>query len=99
MFLLFFPPAATGWLSTDTDLEIDDQPTRRPSGKWVHITARTTVAATSPAPSKEIGDASRLAGVTETLRRDERRRYRFDSGASHLHESNPHQAEPIPTRS
>ena len=40
MFVLMFPPAATGWLGKpDSDLEIK-QPTRRPNGKWVHIAAR-----------------------------------------------------------
>ena len=41
MFVLFFPPVATGWLGeTFDDLDIDDQPTRRQKGKWACIAAR-----------------------------------------------------------
>jgi hypothetical protein len=40
MFLLWFQPPATGWLSA-FDLElITDEPTRRHKGKWVHVAAR-----------------------------------------------------------
>ena len=63
MFLLWFQPPATGWLSA-FDLElITDEPTRRHKGKWVHVAARAVsewcsnrwAAELPPAPGKEIG--------------------------------------------
>lgn len=49
MFILFFPPAATGWLGKlafDRELIIDE-PTRRHKGKWVRIAARAESAVRS----------------------------------------------------
>ena len=60
MFLLLFPPAATGWLASTDDAE-SIEGVMQPGGKWVHTTARATVAATLPAPSKEIGSSKMIA--------------------------------------
>jgi len=54
MFLLWFPPPATGWQAVLEDAE-SIEVVKIPEGKWVHTAARATVAATSPAPGKEIG--------------------------------------------
>jgi hypothetical protein len=55
MFLLLFPPAATGWLDLIDDAESVDG-VKSHGRKWVHIAARATVAAEiPPAPGKEIG--------------------------------------------
>jgi hypothetical protein len=52
MFLLFFPPPATGWLSTRDDAESIEGIVFH-GRKWVHTAART-VAAMPTAPGKEI---------------------------------------------
>jgi hypothetical protein len=71
MFVLFFPPPATGWhVNSAFDLETDE-PTRRHKGKWVHVAARAVSEWRSnrcqqrpPAPGKEIGGSfwARLGG-------------------------------------
>jgi len=53
MFMLFFPPPATGWLSACEDAESIEGIVFH-ERKWVHTAART-VAVALPAPSKEIG--------------------------------------------
>ena len=58
MFLLFFAPVATGWLSLIDDAESIDG-VRQHRGKWVHTAARST----SPAPcqiNRWLKDARRL---------------------------------------
>jgi hypothetical protein len=54
MFILIFKPAATGWLRTADDNETDE-PMRRPLSLSDHTVARAYVAATLPAPGKQIG--------------------------------------------
>jgi hypothetical protein len=54
MFILMFPPPATGWLDPIDDAE-SIEGVKSHGRKWVHIAARATVAAVSPAPGKEIG--------------------------------------------
>ena len=55
MFVLYFKPAATGWLvNSARDPDIDDQPTGRPDGKWVHVGARADRSSLPTAPGKEI---------------------------------------------
>lgn len=56
MFVFIFPPAATGWHISNEVEHPSQQPAKELDGGWPHTAARASVAASSSAPGKQIGD-------------------------------------------